>query len=173
METLYERCAGLDVHKDTAVACVRIATGRSAQREVKTFATTTTGLLELHDWLQSDAVTHVSMEAAGAYSEPAQGSAQVQPRPIARGAARSSDQASPLHAQAASTPDRSARLLDRAIGGAGARGHRSLSPPSRAADGHPRRRRNGRVGIARRNRNRHERLFFRGAPSVVGRDVPT
>src|SRR5260370_742636 len=70
METLYERCAGLDVHKDTVVACVRIATGRSAQREVKTFATTTSGLLELHDWLQSDAVTHVAMEATGVYWKP-------------------------------------------------------------------------------------------------------
>src|SRR5260370_631576 len=65
METLHERCAGLDVHKDTVVACVRIATGRSAQREVKTFATTTSGLLELHDWLQGDGVTHVAMEATG------------------------------------------------------------------------------------------------------------
>ncbi len=25
METMHERCAGLDVHKDTVVACVRIA----------------------------------------------------------------------------------------------------------------------------------------------------
>ncbi len=52
------------------MACVRIATGRSAQREVKTFATTTSGLLELHDWLQSDAVTHVAMEATGVYWKP-------------------------------------------------------------------------------------------------------
>jgi transposase len=70
METLYQRCAGLDVHKDTVVACVRIATGRSAKREVKTFATTTSGLLELHDWLQGDEVTHVAMEATGVYWKP-------------------------------------------------------------------------------------------------------
>jgi len=67
METLHERCAGLDVHKDTVVSCVRIATGRSAKREVKTFSTTTSGLLELHDWLQGDGVTHVAMEATGVY----------------------------------------------------------------------------------------------------------
>jgi transposase len=67
---MHERCAGLDVHKDTVVACLRIATGRSATREVKTFATTTSGLLELHDWLQSDAVTHVAMEATGVYWKP-------------------------------------------------------------------------------------------------------
>src|SRR5260370_1298028 len=70
METLYERGAGLDVHKDTVVAGVRMATGRSAQRGVKTFATTTSGLLELHDWLQSGAVTHGAMEATGVYWKP-------------------------------------------------------------------------------------------------------
>jgi hypothetical protein len=53
METLYERCAGLDVHKDTVVACVRIATGRSAQRGVKTFATRAARVKEVGagDWL--------------------------------------------------------------------------------------------------------------------------
>jgi transposase len=70
METLHERCAALDVHKDTVVACVRIATGRSAQRELKTFATTTSGLLELHDWLGQHQVTHVAMEATGVYWKP-------------------------------------------------------------------------------------------------------
>jgi transposase len=70
MDTLHEQCAGLDVHKDTVVACVRIAKGRSAQREVKTFGTTTTGLLELHDWLQANGITHVAMEATGVYWKP-------------------------------------------------------------------------------------------------------
>jgi transposase len=70
METLHERCAGLDVHKDTVVACARIATGRSAQHDLKTFATTTSGLLELHDWLREHAVTHVAMEATGVYWKP-------------------------------------------------------------------------------------------------------
>jgi hypothetical protein len=27
MEVLYPRCAGLDVHKDTVVACVRLVAG--------------------------------------------------------------------------------------------------------------------------------------------------
>jgi transposase len=70
METLHERCAGLDVHKDTVVACVRIAAGRSTQRELRTFATTTSGLLELHDWLFEHAVKHVAMEATGVYWKP-------------------------------------------------------------------------------------------------------
>jgi transposase len=41
-----------------------------ATREGKPFATTTSGLLELHDWLQGDAVTHVAMEATGVYWKP-------------------------------------------------------------------------------------------------------
>ena len=52
MDILYERVAGLDVHKDTVVACVRIATGRQTQRECRTFATTTEGLTDLAAWLE-------------------------------------------------------------------------------------------------------------------------
>src|SRR5213080_2983900 len=52
MEVLYPRRAGLDVHKETVVACVRLAVGgREVAREVRTFATTTAGLLELAAWL--------------------------------------------------------------------------------------------------------------------------
>jgi hypothetical protein len=46
MEVLYSRCAGLDVHKATVVAAVRLATDGRVAREVRTFATTTAGLLE-------------------------------------------------------------------------------------------------------------------------------
>jgi transposase len=71
MEVLYERCAGLDVHKDTVVACVRLAqSGSEAKREVRTFATTTRGLLELSDWLTEHECTHVAMEATGVYWKP-------------------------------------------------------------------------------------------------------
>jgi transposase len=70
METLHERCSGLDVHKDTVVASVRIASGRTAHREVRSFSTTTSGLLQLHDWLQESGVTHVAMEATGIYWKP-------------------------------------------------------------------------------------------------------
>ena len=48
MEVLYPRCAGLDVHKDSVVACVRCVSP-PAQQEVRQFATTTTGLLALGD----------------------------------------------------------------------------------------------------------------------------
>jgi transposase len=69
MEVLYPRCAGLDVHKDTVVACVRCVSPPE-QREVRTFATTTSGLLALGEWLASHQCTHVAMEATGVYWKP-------------------------------------------------------------------------------------------------------
>jgi transposase len=69
MEILYPRCAGLDVHKDTVVACVRCVSP-PAHQEVRHFATTTTGLLALADWLASHGCTHVAMEATGVYWKP-------------------------------------------------------------------------------------------------------
>jgi transposase len=70
MEVLHPRCAGLDVHKDTVVACVRHMVGGTAKREVRTFDTTTTGLLALSDWLASEGCTDVAMEATGIYWKP-------------------------------------------------------------------------------------------------------
>ena len=70
MEVLYPRCAGLDVHKDTVVACVRLVAGAEVRREVRTFATTTPGLLELSAWLSEHGCTHVAMEATGVYWKP-------------------------------------------------------------------------------------------------------
>lgn len=69
MEVLYPRCAGLDVHKDTVVACVRCVTVPAVQ-EVRTFGTTTRALGELADWLVSCGCTHVAMEATGVYWKP-------------------------------------------------------------------------------------------------------
>jgi transposase len=70
MEVLYPRCAGLDVHKATVVAAVRLATTGRVAREVRTFATTTAGLLELAAWLAENGCTHVAMEATGVYWRP-------------------------------------------------------------------------------------------------------
>jgi transposase len=69
MEVLYPRCAGLDVHKDTVVACVRCVT-EPVCREVRTFGTTTKELFALGDWLESHDCTHVAMEATGVYWKP-------------------------------------------------------------------------------------------------------
>jgi transposase len=70
MEMMYERVGGLDVHKATIVACVRIGTGRKVTRECRTFETTTDGLLALLAWLVESRCSHVAMEATGVYWMP-------------------------------------------------------------------------------------------------------
>jgi transposase len=70
MEVLHPRCGGLDVHKDTVVACVRLATADHVTRQTKSFETTTTGLLSLLAWLREHGCTHVAMEATGVYWKP-------------------------------------------------------------------------------------------------------
>jgi len=67
MDVLYPNCAGLDVHKDTVVACSRRMINSKAVREVRTFKTTTSDLLALSEWLGSLGCTHVVMEATGVY----------------------------------------------------------------------------------------------------------
>ena len=70
MDVLYANCAGLDVHKDTVVACSRRMTAGKIVREVRTFKTTTSDLLTLSDWLASLGATHIAMEATGVYWKP-------------------------------------------------------------------------------------------------------
>lgn len=70
MEVLHPRCGGLDVHKDTVVACARLASDGKVGQEVATFETTTKGLLALSDWLSERQVTIVAMEATGVYWKP-------------------------------------------------------------------------------------------------------
>jgi transposase len=71
MEQLYTTCAGLDVHKQTVVACVlRPPVAGRARKEVRTFATTTNALLALADWLRSAGCTHVAMESTASYWKP-------------------------------------------------------------------------------------------------------
>jgi transposase len=70
MELMHERAAGLDVHKDTVVACVRVMCGGKVKRECRTFDTTTAGLEALRDWLISCGCTMVAMEATGVYWMP-------------------------------------------------------------------------------------------------------
>src|SRR5437870_10666391 len=71
MERQLERCGGLDVHKETVAACVRVG-GRTGQAEqhVQTFGTTVGELLVLRDWLAAHGVTHVAMESTGVYWKP-------------------------------------------------------------------------------------------------------
>ncbi len=71
MEVIIPRCAGLDVHKRTVVACVRRleADGRIDQ-EVRTFGTMTADLLNLADWLAACGVTQVAMDSTGVSWKP-------------------------------------------------------------------------------------------------------
>jgi transposase len=71
MERLFERCAGLDVHKESVVACVRVpGDGGGRGQETRTFGTTTEQLLVLLDWLRGWGVTLVGMESTGVYWRP-------------------------------------------------------------------------------------------------------
>jgi len=70
MEVIYPRCGALDVHKKTVVAGVRLAEESKVTTDIKTFATTTKGLLALSDWLSGYGVTHIVMEATGVYWKP-------------------------------------------------------------------------------------------------------
>ena len=72
MDVLIERCAGLDIGKKDLKACVRRPGSRAGRRasEVRTFATTTRGLLALSEWLAGERVTVVGMESTGDYWKP-------------------------------------------------------------------------------------------------------
>jgi len=70
MEVVYKRCCGLDVHKDTVVACVMIREGEKVEKDIRTFGAMTADLVVLSDWLGAHQVTHVAMESTGIYWKP-------------------------------------------------------------------------------------------------------
>jgi transposase len=71
MEPLHRCVAGLDIHKDSVVACVRRLDDRGrAREEVRTFGTMTADLLALGDWLVAAGATHAAMESTGVYWKP-------------------------------------------------------------------------------------------------------
>jgi transposase len=70
MEVLHPRCAGVDVHKKQVTANLRVAEGRKVRKELREYGTDTASLLQLRDWLESEGVTHVAMEATGTYWKP-------------------------------------------------------------------------------------------------------
>jgi transposase len=71
VETLVERCAGLDVHKDSVTACVRVPDSHAGRHtETRRFTTTTAGLVLLAQWLASFGVTRVGMESTGCSWKP-------------------------------------------------------------------------------------------------------
>lgn len=71
MDVLFKRCAGLDVHSESIVACVLIENvNNDLTKEIETFGTLTKDLFHLLKWLESHGVTHVAMESTGIYWKP-------------------------------------------------------------------------------------------------------
>lgn len=71
MEAVLERCAGLDVHQETVVACVMYGPlDQTPKVEVRTFGTMTGELLALGEWLVEMECSHVAMESTGVYWKP-------------------------------------------------------------------------------------------------------
>src|SRR5262245_51420027 len=81
MDVMHARCAGLDVHKQTVVACVRIATAGRARHAVRTLATTAAGLLALQEWLVAAGCTHAVLESTGVYGKAGVAPARGEPEP--------------------------------------------------------------------------------------------
>jgi transposase len=71
MDVIYERCCGLDVHKNSVVACLLLSHPQGEpERVIRTFGTMTEDLLALADWLAEKGCTHVAMESTGVYWKP-------------------------------------------------------------------------------------------------------
>ena len=71
MEAIVERCAGLDVHQATVVACLNIgAAAARPRKEIRSFGTMLPDLEELRDWLKANGCTLVAMESTGVYWYP-------------------------------------------------------------------------------------------------------
>lgn len=70
MDQIRDRVAGLDVHRDSVVACSRVSANSRITVTKKRFTTTTAGLVALTVWLAEQGVTTVAMEATGVYWKP-------------------------------------------------------------------------------------------------------
>lgn len=71
METLFKRCAGLDVHSESIVACTLLEDDSGqVSKEIETFPTLTKDLFRLLKWLEEREVTHIAMESTGIYWKP-------------------------------------------------------------------------------------------------------
>jgi transposase len=71
MEITYTHAAGLDIHKQTVVACCFTPGPKGKpQKEIRTFGTMTHDLLALADWLTAKGITHVAMESTGEFWKP-------------------------------------------------------------------------------------------------------
>jgi transposase len=68
MQVIHHRCAGLDVHERTVVACVLVTQpDGTARRAVRTFGTMTVDLAALSDWLRAQQVERAVLESTGVF----------------------------------------------------------------------------------------------------------
>lgn len=70
MEEIYEKCCGLDVHRDSITACIMIGYGNQKRKIIKTFTTFTRDINELASWLKSFNIQQVAIESTGIYWKP-------------------------------------------------------------------------------------------------------
>lgn len=73
MEDILECCCGLDIHKESIVACVLkgpIGSKLKPESEIKEFGTRLTELLALRKWLEEQDCRYVAMESTGIYWNP-------------------------------------------------------------------------------------------------------
>jgi transposase len=70
MKVLFKHCAGLDVHKESVVACARRMVGRRVEYAIEHFGTTTSELLRLLEWLLAQGCMDAALEATGVYWKP-------------------------------------------------------------------------------------------------------
>ena len=71
MQVVYERCAGLDVHKKNVVVCAITPDAQGHRhKEWRTYSTMTPDLLRMRDWLKEREVSHVAMESTGSFWNP-------------------------------------------------------------------------------------------------------
>ena len=67
MEVIIDKGCGLDVHKQSVVACIM---GKDIKKDIQTFGTYTSELVSLKKWLKDNGITHIAMESTGVYWKP-------------------------------------------------------------------------------------------------------
>lgn len=67
MENIVLKACGLDVHQASVTGCIL---RQGTERQIKTFGTNTSDLMNLKSWLHAHEITHVAMESTGVFWKP-------------------------------------------------------------------------------------------------------
>jgi transposase len=67
IQEIFERCAGIDIHKKTAVVCIMVGFAKKMKRETRTFGTMTEDLRDLAKWLVENKIKDCVIESTGPY----------------------------------------------------------------------------------------------------------